>query len=567
MKTIRIGLVQINPLVGDLSGNTDKIIKSIQKLIPLGVEIAAFPELSICGYPPEDLLLKPYFIKENKLYLNKIKPYCKNITVIIGFPDSKTGKIYNSAAIIRNNKLIYTYHKMHLPNYGVFDEKRYFTPGRECAVIHEDNIRWSVSICEDIWVEPGPTLYQAEFGKAQFIINISASPYHRGKMHERENILKKQARQYNTTIAYCNLVGGQDELVFDGGSLIVSPTGKIIARGKQFEEDMVVSDIEIKPQKQYPKKNPLVKHLKARPIKILEKPRIKPRDIPPLPPLEEIYKALVTGVKDYLCKNGFKKVILGLSGGIDSSLTALIAVDALGKDNAIGLSMPSKFTSSSTLNDAKKLAENLGIKLITIPVTEIFNKYLEILKPQFQDKQRDTTEENIQARIRGNILMAFSNKFGYLVLTTGNKSETSVGYCTLYGDMAGGFNVLKDVPKQLVYELARYRNEKSQNRLIPDTVFTRPPTAELRENQKDEDSIPPYPVLDPIIEAYVEQDKSLAQIIKEGTKEEIARKVLGLIDRNEYKRRQAPPGIKITPRAFGKDRRMPITCKIPNVTK
>lgn len=553
---MRIALVQINPLVGDIKGNSDKIIKSIKKLIPLGIQIAVFPELAVCGYPPEDLLLKPHFIKNNKLCLNKIKSYCKNITAIIGFPESR----YNSAAIIRDKKIIYTYHKMHLPNYGVFDEKRYFTPGTECAVMQEDGVHWSVNICEDIWVEPGPALYQAEYGGAQLIINISASPYHRGKLFERENILKRQAVRHNTTIAYCNLVGGQDELVFDGGSLVISPKGEVIARAKQFEEDILIADLEIKPLGRKLKKNSCIKHIRLKPLEVLKKPPIESKKITPLPPLEEIYNALVLGTRDYVTKNNFKKVILGISGGIDSALVSMIAVDALGKENVIGLTMPSQFSSSDTQNDTRVLAENLGIRLITIPIMDIFKKYTETLEPLFQGKGWDVTEENIQARIRGNILMAFSNKFGYLVLTTGNKSETSVGYCTLYGDMAGGFAVIKDVPKQLVYELAKLRKQ-----LIPESIFTRPPTAELRENQKDSDSIPPYPELDPIIEAYVEQDKSLAQIVKEGVNKEIARKVLNLIDRNEYKRRQAPPGIKITPKAFGKDRRMPITCH--NVTK
>lgn len=561
MKTIRIALVQVNPIVGDLTGNTYKITESIQKLTDLGVEIAVFPELAVCGYPPEDLLLKPYFIKDAKAGINKIKNYCKNITVVAGFPDFKSGNLYNSAAIIRDKEIIYTYHKMHLPNYGVFDEKRYFSPDKECAVIHEDGINWSVNICEDIWVSPGPILHQAGFGMAQLIINISASPYHRGKLFEREDILKEKAKRYKTTIAYCNLVGGQDELVFDGGSFIIDPKGRIIARAKQFEEDTLIADLEIKPSGKRPLKNPFIKHITKKRLSILGKPKIQTGNITPLPPLEEVYKALVLGTRDYVHKNGFKKVILGLSGGIDSALTIAIAVDALGRENVVALSMPSQFTSKGTKNDAKILAGNLGIEFNEIPIIDIFSKYIEILSPYFSGRGWDAAEENLQARIRGSILMAFSNKFGYMVLTTGNKSETSVGYCTLYGDMAGGFAVIKDVPKQLVYELSKYRNKK--DKLIPETIFTRPPTAELKENQKDSDSLPAYPVLDPIIEAYVEQDKSLKEIVKRGVKEDIARRVLNLIDKNEYKRRQAPPGVKITPKAFGKDRRMPITCRIP----
>jgi NAD+ synthase (glutamine-hydrolysing) len=561
MKTMRIALVQTNPLVGDLSGNSQKIIDTLNQLKTFGVEIAVFPELAICGYPPEDLLHKPHFIKENKLCLNKIKSSCIGITAVIGFPDSKGNKIYNAAAIIRNKKLIYTYHKMHLPNYGVFDEKRYFTQGDKCAVFHEDRIAWAVNICEDIWVEPGPVMYEAKFGKAHLIINISASPYHKGKLIQRENILKKQAKNHNATIAYCNMVGGQDELIFDGGSLIISPEGEILSRGMQFKEDIVIADILLKKSDKKIKKCSYVKNVILNPIKISEKPLLKARHISPLPPMEEVYNALILGTKDYVNKNGFKKVILGLSGGIDSALTATIAVDALGKDNVIALTMPSQFSSEGTITDAKITALNLGIKLISIPIAEIFAKYIEILKPFFQDTNWDSTEENIQARIRGNILMAYSNKFGHLVLTTGNKSETSVGYCTLYGDMAGGFAILKDVPKQLVYELSRFRNKLAGYKLIPESVFKRPPTAELRDNQKDEDSIPPYHILDPIIEEYVEKDKSPEQIIRQGANKNTVAKIIDLIDKNEYKRRQAPPGIKITPKSFGKDRRMPITCK------
>lgn len=565
MKTVRIALVQLNTLVGDLEGNSNKIIASIKKLTDLGVNISVFPELAICGYPPEDLLLKPYFITQNKKILNKIKNHCKNTTAIIGFPESKNGKLYNSAAIIRNKQIICVYNKNILPNYGVFDEKRYFTPGSHYVIIKENSIRWSVNICEDIWVEPGPILYQAKYGGAQLLLNISASPYHRGKLIDRENILKAQAKRHNAIIAYCNLVGGQDELVFDGGSLIISEKGKVLARAKQFEEDMLVMDLSIKPKKiNTVRKNNII-HLSIPSNNSINKYPIKhPNAITPMKPLEEIYSALVLGTRDYVLKNGFEKIILGLSGGIDSSLTAAIAVDALTQNNVIGISMPSEFTSEGTRNDAKILARNLGIKLITIPIDTILQKYLEILKPIFQGKEWDTTEENLQARIRGNILMSLSNKFGYLVLTTGNKSETSVGYCTLYGDMAGGFAVLKDVPKQLVYELSKYRNSYAKNELIPETIFKRPPTAELRYNQKDEDSIPPYPILDPIIEEYVEQDKSLEEMAKKGTDRETIRKIINLIDNNEYKRRQAPPGIKITPKAFGKDRRMPITCRICN---
>jgi len=562
MKTLRIALIQINSLVGDLAGNAQKILYFLDKTRELGANIVVFPELAICGYPPEDLLLKSYFIKDNAAYLEKIKNQCEDITAIIGFPNSQDGALYNSAAIINNKKVIYTYHKMHLPNYGVFDEKRYFTPGTECAVIRDNHVAWSVNICEDIWVNNGPTMYEAQHGNAQLIINISASPYHRGKLHERENIIRQQAKEFKTAIAYCNLVGGQDELVFDGGSLIVSDTGRVMARGKQFEEDILITDIKLKSKSIISCADPHVKFVdlqsELQPPKFL----LPLRRLTPMQDKEEIYSALVLGTRDYVRKNDFKKVILGMSGGIDSALTALIAVDALGKENVVALSMPSEFSSEGTKRDAETVAKNLGIEFHTININDIFSSYSKTLKPYFKSLKWNIAEENIQARIRGNLLMAFSNKFGYMVLTTGNKSETSVGYCTLYGDMAGGFAVLKDVPKELVYELSAYRNKKEKKDLIPKSIFTRPPTAELRHNQKDEDSLPPYPILDPIIESYVEQDTSLKEIVKSGVPKDMAIRVLNLIDRNEYKRRQAPPGVKITPRAFGKDRRMPITCKI-----
>ncbi len=554
MKTIRIALAQINPIVGDLAGNTAKIISYIQQARAAGSQLVVFPELAVCGYPPEDLIHKPYFVRKNKEQLKKIALHCKNITAVVGFADLVKGQAYNAAAILHKKKLIHSYHKMELPNYGVFDEKRYFIPGREGIIFRENELSWTVNICEDIWSK------KLKYTGLDLILNISASPYHRKKQLERERILKTKARSFQTTIVYCNMVGGQDELVFDGASVIVSPRGKILARGKQFAEDLVIADLTIPKSKK--KNNIAKKHFN---LKLSQAPRkkIKQTEIStPLAPLAEIYSALTLGLRDYVLKNKFQKVIFGLSGGIDSTLTALIAADSLGRDNVITLSLPSHFTSRQTLTDKKKLAHNLGIKLITVPITDIFEKYLQVLKPFFKGKGWDVTEENIQARIRGNILMAFSNKFGYLVLTTGNKSENSVGYCTLYGDMAGGFNVLKDVPKGLVYKLARYRDKQARGILVPKKIFTRPPTAELREGQKDQDSLPPYPLLDKIIDAYVEQNKSLAEIIKAGIPAKTAREMIRLIDRNEYKRRQAPPGIKITPKSFGKDRRMPITHRI-----
>ena len=562
MKTLRIALAQTNPIVGDLTGNTKKILAFARKAASQGTELVIFPELSVCGYPPEDLLCRPYFVKENIKCLQQIKKSLPNITAVIGFVDSKNNKLYNSAAVINNNRLSYIYHKIHLPNYGVFDEKRYFTPSNEYGIFKEKGLKWSASICEDIWIEPYLTAHQTRFGGAQLITNLSASPYHKGKWKERKRLLQKQARQYRTTIAYCNLVGGQDELVFDGHSFIIDQSGKIVAQAKQFEEDIIYADLNFPSEKQTRK--PTKKDLKIKQVNLKitpakKKPVLPKMKNPLLSPDGEIYEALTLGLRDYVQKNRFQQVILGLSGGIDSSLTALIAVDAIGKDNVLGLSMPSEYTSKASLDDAAILAKNLGIQLRTVPITNIFKIYLQDLKKHFRNSSWDATEENLQARISGNLLMAFSNKFGYLVLTTGNKSETSVGYCTLYGDMAGGFAVIKDVPKELVYRLTQYRNQTAKRMLVPENVLTKAPTAELRKGQKDEDSLPPYPVLDPIIDAYVEKQQSLQQIIRSGVSKKTAKRVIQLINFNEYKRRQAPPGVKITPKAFGKDRRMPIT--------
>lgn len=562
MTNLRIALVQLNPTVGDLAGNTRKILSYIKKAKDQKADIVVFPELSITGYPPEDLLLKPHFIKENKKFLQKVKNHTHNITAIIGFVDTKKNNVYNSAAIFHNKKHIYTYNKLYLPNYGVFDEKRYFSPGNECVIFELNNIKWSVTICEDIWVKPCKLLDQIKKAKSQIIFNISASPYHRGKLLERKSILKKQATVYKSTIAYCNMVGGQDELVFDGGNLIINSNKKVLAQGNQFQEDIVLADIKTKTtSKKKTKTTKSLRYIKLKTNISKATSSIKQPKITTLSVEEEIYSALVLGVKDYVRKNGFKKVILGLSGGIDSSLTALIAADSIGGNNVIAISMPSEYTSKGTFNDTKKLAKNLGIKLISIPITKVFHTYLSIFKKHFHNLKWDTTEENIQARIRGNLLMAFSNKFGYLVLTTGNKSETSVGYCTLYGDMAGGFAVLKDVPKEMVYKLSRYRNKKEKWDIIPKSIIKRAPSAELRKKQKDQDSLPPYPVLDTIIDLYIEKNNSLKEIIKSGISKKTTKKIINLIDTNEYKRRQAPPGIKITPKAFGKDRRIPITNK------
>lgn len=572
MALFRIAMAQINTTVGDLEGNVRKIKWYIRRSRDLGVDIVTFPELAITGYPPEDLLLKPDFISANLKAIQDVASECKGITVVVGFAD-RNEDLYNAAALIHDGRIAGVYHKIFLPNYSVFDENRYFQAGEELLIFSLKGRKVAVSICEDIWYPQGPTRDQALVGNAELILNISASPYHAGKGHARERMIATRASDNLVFVAFDNLVGGQDELVFDGNSVLFNQSGELIARGKQFEEELIVADLNLsdvfKARLHDPRRRkyiPVLRkseyrmnliHLEDLPPK--GKPEISTPIHEPYERVEEIYKALVLGTRDYLHKNNFKQAIVGMSGGIDSSLTTVIAVDALGKENVLGVSMPSRYSSSETQSDARKLAENLGIRFVVIPIEKMFRAYLETLTPVFEGYEPDITEENIQARIRGNILMALSNKFGALVLSTGNKSEVSVGYCTLYGDMAGGFSVLKDVPKLLVYKLAEYRNKIEGSELIPRSVFIRPPTAELRPNQKDSDSIPEYEILDPILHAYVEEDKSVEEIIEMGFDRETVVRVARLVDRNEYKRRQAAPGIKITPRAFGKDRRMPIT--------
>ncbi|MCD6575150.1 NAD+ synthase [Candidatus Aerophobetes bacterium] len=561
MRKVRVALSQINPTVGDLKGNAEKILHFVEEAKKVKADIVTFPELSVCGYPPEDLLLKKRFVKDNLKTLEFIAGNISGIIAVIGFVDEdKEGNIYNSAAIIKDRKIKSVYNKIELPNYGVFDEKRYFKQGNKIPVFVVGKIAFGVSICEDIWKKNGVAKIQKDRG-AKIIINISSSPYHTGKAKLREKLLMERTEETKAYICYNNLVGGQDELVFDGASLILSPEGKEIARGKQFEEDLVIADLKVNSESEFKSKE-YDYIIELGNLEDIELPVLKIKKPKRLTPLEEIYKALTLGTRDYVRKNGFEKVVIGLSGGIDSSLTAVIACDALGKENVVGISMPSRYSSEGTRKDAKILAQNLGIKFIEIPIDKIFNSYLESLREEFQGLSPDITEENIQARIRGNILMALSNKFGYLVLTTGNKSEVSCGYCTLYGDMAGGFNVLKDVFKTLVYKLANFRNRKEKNNLIPESIIKRPPTAELRPDQKDQDALPPYSILDEILKKYVEEGKSYTEIAAENKFDpQLIKKVIKMVDRNEYKRRQAPPGVKITPKAFGKDWRFPITNK------
>lgn len=549
---LRIALAQINTTVGDLSGNRDWILAYCDRARREGADIVALPEMAITGYPPEDLLFKNHFVTDNLKILDDIVRRVRGITAVVGFVDrGKAGELYNAAAVIANGKVIGIYHKHALPNYSVFDEKRYFTSGKAPGLFSLNGVPFAVNICEDIWIPDGVFLDQAKAG-AKLILNISSSPYEAGKRVEREKLVAGVAKWTRAHIAYVNLVGGQDELVFDGASMVLDPAGKVLARGLQFKEDLVLCDIPVAKKKV----------AKAVVIKteIVARGRQLAKQLPkPLPLVEEIYAAVVLGTHDYIQKNGFKKVVIGLSGGIDSSLVAAVACDAVGRANVVGLSMPTRFNADETKSDARRLAANLGIEFYEIPIEPVFEAFLAAFKPYSQGLKFGLAEENLQARIRGNLLMTFSNKFGWLVLTTGNKSEMATGYCTLYGDMSGGYAVIKDILKTRVYELATLVNTKAGRDIIPKSVIKRAPSAELRFNQTDQDSLPPYPLLDELLVSYVERHGSFKEMAK--TKADVAtvRQVIGLVDRSEYKRRQAPPGVKITQRAFGKDWRLPLT--------
>jgi len=575
MRTLRIGLAQVNLTVGDLAGNARKILQWAETARRQGVALLLFPELAVTGYPPEDLLLKPAFIRDNLKTLDHIRRGLKapGMVTILGFVDGGDD-IYNAAAVIHRGKVLGVYHKRRLPNYGVFDEDRYFQPGDRPLSIRWGDLRVSVSICEDIWYPGGPS-QEALRGQAELIVNLSSSPYHLGKSEQRERMLRTRATDGVALVAYLNLVGGQDELLFDGGSTLYDPDGRVLARGKLFEEDLVLADLDLEEvfrRRLHDPRSRKEKQLHAqeqdrtvwvqvpgappapgrrRPIQPLVQPRPAPA--------EEVFHGLVLGTRDYVKKNGFARVLVGLSGGVDSALVAALAVEALGKKALVGVSMPGPFTSRGTRADAAKVAKNLGIEFHELPIGPVFESYLGALQPAFKGRKPDVAEENLQARIRGNYLMALSNKFGWLVLTTGNKSELATGYCTLYGDMAGGFAVIKDVPKTLVYQVAEFINARAGRDLIPRSVLERPPTAELRANQTDQDTLPPYAELDPIVTAYVEEDLSFEEIVAKGAKPATVKKVIRMVDGNEYKRRQGPPGIKITERAFGKDWRLPIT--------
>lgn len=554
--SLRLALAQVNGLVGGFKENAEKVKSVCAKVRKMGADVVLFPELMVTGYPPEDLLLKEKFIEDCQKTLKKIASTTHGLTAVVGYAEKEAGKLYNSAALICDGKYVATARKMLLPNYGVFDEKRYFTEGEEPLRFSLKGAQIGLTICEDIWEESGPGKSLSKH--IDLLINISSSPYHKGKAQVRRQMIIKRAKAYKCPIAYVNLVGGQDELVFDGHSLVVGSDGGIIAQANSFEEEVLFFDITL------PSKN---SKAKARGIRSVKAPAslskiIKLKELPAHSYIEkseeeEVYSALVLGTRDYIRKNGFSKVILGLSGGVDSSLTAAIAVDALGAANVVGVLMPSPHSSTGSINDSLELAKNLKIKTFTLPIVSAMKAYEYILQETFKDTEPGLAEENLQARIRGNLLMALSNKFGWMVLTTGNKSEFSMGYCTLYGDMAGGFAVIKDVPKVLVYKLSNWLN--SDKIIIPENVLNKEPSAELRPDQKDTDSLPPYELLDPVLLCYIEEDASLEEIKVAGLSKSETQRIARLVDLSEYKRRQGPPGIKITPKAFGKDRRLPIT--------
>ena len=554
--SLRLALAQVNGLVGGFKANAEKIKSVCAKVRKMGADVVLFPELMVTGYPPEDLLLKEKFIEDCQKTLKKIASTTHGLTAVVGYAEKEAGKLYNSAALICDRKHIATARKMLLPNYGVFDEKRYFAEGEEPLRFSLKGAQIGLSICEDIWEESGPGKSLSKH--IDLLLNISSSPYHKGKAQVRRQMIIKRAKAYKCPIAYVNLVGGQDELVFDGHSLVVDSDGGIIAQANSFEEEVLFFDITL-PLKDCKAKAKGIRSVKA-PIA-----RSKINKLKELPTYsytekseeEEVYSALVLGAHDYIRKNGFSKVILGLSGGIDSSLTAAIAVDALGAANVVGVLMPSPHSSTGSINDSLELAKNLKIKTFNFPIVSAMKAYEYILQEIFKDTEPGLAEENVQARIRGNLLMALSNKFGWMVLTTGNKSEYSMGYCTLYGDMAGGFAVIKDVPKVLVYQLSNWLNRDKI--IIPKNVLNKEPSAELRPDQKDTDSLPPYELLDPVLLSYIEEDASLEEIKVAGLSKAETQRIARLVDLSEYKRRQGPPGIKITPKAFGKDRRLPIT--------
>lgn len=580
---IRVGAAQINTTVGDLPGNTEKIREWIRRAREREIQILAFPELALCGYPPKDLLLKTKFISDQQGYLEQIIPETQGLLAVVGLV-IREGDSYNAAAVIHDGQLVGYVRKVGLPNYRVFDEKRYFRRGDFLSVFETDIARVGVLICEDVW-HPETVANIATTG-LDLIVCLSASPFHVNRGLERETLVKSRCQDHSLGMVFCNQVGGQDELIFDGNSLIVSPQGQILAQARAFEEDLIEADLRFEEIHRRrlavpTQRDVLLSEVPGRePVRLIVSPGrtapvtktapaldLRPNPFLPRPitrahdPIGEAYQALVLGVRDYVRKNGFREVVIGLSGGIDSALVAVIATDAVGRESVIGVSMPSRFSSEHSQTDAEQLARNLGIRFKRFAIEPLYARYLELFQEEFQGLAPDITEENLQSRIRGNILMALSNKFGYLVLATGNKSELAVGYATLYGDMCGGLAVIGDVPKTWVYAMSRYRNRTAGRPLIPDRILEKPPSAELRENQFDTDSLPEYDLLDGILHAYIEQDCSIAEIVELGYDLEMVQRVVNLVDRAEYKRRQAAIVLRVTSKAFGSDRRLPVTNK------
>ena len=537
---MRIALGQFNATVGDLAGNVAKMKKVWAKAVEGGADLVVFPEMAVCGYPPEDLVYKKQFVEDNGTAVRELAAACPKKTVVAGFVDRVEGGLFNAAAVIQKGRVVHTYHKCFLPNYSVFDEQRYFRHGTRPLVVSVGGLRVAVTICEDIWHTAELTDLLMKMGRIHLLVNISASPFHVGKIDKREEVIAKWTDAFDCAVAYCNLIGGQDELVFDGRSILADSAARIVTRARAFDEDLLIADIEEDSE-----------GVKVSPVQ------------PPAPQpdgtIEEVYQALVLGTRDYALKNGFSQALLGISGGIDSAVTAAIAATALGPENVQCVTMPSRFNSPETIADSKLVADNLGCPLLAISIEPILTPFHESLKADPRWNDQGIAYENLQARIRGMILMSLSNQEGSLVLTTGNKSEVSVGYSTLYGDSAGGFGVIKDVPKTMVYELAKYVNQRAGREVIPVAVIERIPSAELKPDQKDSDSLPDYDLLDTIITGYVEQDQSARELVESGLGADVVERVIRLIDRNEYKRRQSAPGVRITPKAFGKDRRLPIT--------
>jgi NAD+ synthase (glutamine-hydrolysing) len=566
---MRIALAQLNTVVGDLDGNRDRIVARIAEARDAGAELVCFPELAITGYPPEDLLLRPGFLRAAERTLAEVARSARGIAALVGTPQLDRD-LYNACAVCAGGEVKAVYRKRFLPNYGVFDEDRYFAPGRDLVVLEHGRELIGVTICEDMW-QPGPPATELSLAGAQLLVNLSASPFHVGKDREREEMFAARARDTSCFVAVVNAVGAQDELVFDGHSVVLDDEGEVVARAPGFEEALLVVDLDpaatISRRLRDARRRALARDVgELPPVETVHvgtarehEARVEPVIAPFRDDLEQMRRALQLGLGDYVRKNGFTDVVVGVSGGIDSAVTATLAVETLGAERVHCVSMPSRYSSEATRRDARRLAESLGAPFLELPIESVAEQFLSVLAPAFEGREPDLTEENLQARIRGTLLMALSNKFGWLVVATGNKSELSVGYSTLYGDMAGGFALLKDVFKTDVFRLAKHLNASAGRELIPQTIVDRAPSAELREGQLDEDSLPPYPALDRVLEAYIELDRSREELSQDGFDPDVVERAVALIDRAEYKRRQAPPGVKLRPKAFGRDRRTPIT--------